>query len=55
MKVVVEFIEAGHYKDNFWDDDTFVEEGERRAVTPSYAAQLVDQKKAKFVRTDDEK
>ncbi|MCL9781293.1 hypothetical protein M9194_07605 [Vibrio sp. S4M6] len=55
MKVIVEFLESGHYRDNPWDDDAFIEKGERRAVTPSYAAQLIEQKKAAFQRVDDDK
>ncbi|CAH0536700.1 hypothetical protein [Vibrio marisflavi] len=55
MKVVIEFLETGHYKDNAWEGDMYIEKGERRAVTPAYAAQLVDEKKAIFQRVDEEK
>lgn len=55
MKVVVEFLQSGHFRDNFWDDDVFVEKGERRAVTPSYAAQLIDKDVASFQRIENEK
>ncbi len=41
MKVVVEFLESGRFRDNFWDGEFYVNRGERRAVTPSYAAQLI--------------
>lgn len=54
MKVVIEFLESGHYKDNAWEDDMYIEKGERRAVTPAYAAQLVSEKKAAFQRVDDD-
>ncbi len=28
MKVVIEFLETGHYKDNAWEGDMYIEKGE---------------------------
>ena len=46
MKVVVEILEAGKYRDVAWEGQFVSAKGELRAVTPSYAAQLIKQSKA---------
>lgn len=55
MKVVVEFLESGRFRDNFWDGEFFVNRGERRAVTPSFAAQLITNRVASLQRIEESK
>ncbi|CAH0539789.1 hypothetical protein [Vibrio marisflavi] len=55
MKVVVEFLESGRFRDNFWDGEFYVNRGERRAVTPSFAAQLITNQIASLQRIEDSK
>ena len=55
MKVVVEFLESGRFRDNFWNGDFFVNRGERRAVTPSFAAQLITNRLASLHEIEDNK
>ncbi|MBE3666504.1 hypothetical protein BOO35_15620 [Vibrio navarrensis] len=53
MKVVVEFLESGRFRDNFWDGEFRVERGEHRTVSPSLAAQLIHNRQASLYRFDD--
>ncbi|RZP65076.1 hypothetical protein [Vibrio vulnificus] len=53
MKVVVEFLESGRFRDNFWDGEFRVEKGEYRAVSPSLAAQLIHNRQASLYHSDD--
>ncbi|HIF9204715.1 TPA: hypothetical protein ACX6QK_003962 [Photobacterium damselae] len=46
MKVVIEFTEAGKYRDQAWEGSFLCSKGQLHAVTPSYAAQLIQQRKA---------
>ncbi|MEC6796349.1 MULTISPECIES: hypothetical protein [Photobacterium] len=46
MKVVIEILESGTYRDQAWEGTFLSTKGELRAVTPSYAAQLIGQEKA---------
>ncbi|KXO13320.1 hypothetical protein AKG98_3547 [Moritella sp. JT01] len=46
MKVVVEFIETGRYKDRAWEPSFYTVKGNLRSVSPSYAVQLINQFKA---------
>lgn len=55
MKVVVEFLTSGRFRDNFWSGDFYVERGERRAVTPSFAAQLIHNHVASLQYIEDKK
>ncbi|PHZ60139.1 hypothetical protein CRG86_002450 [Photobacterium leiognathi] len=50
MKVVVE---AGKYRDVAWEGEFVSAKGELRAVTPSYAAQLIKQSKAALYTDSD--
>lgn len=54
MKVLVQYIEAGRYKDQAWEALAIKVKGEVQAVTPSYAAQLIEQNKATLVTSEDE-
>lgn len=53
MKVIVEFLESGRFRDNFWDGEFHVDKGEHRAVSPSLAAQLINNHAAALYRTED--
>ncbi|MFT7683311.1 hypothetical protein [Moritella dasanensis] len=53
MKVVVEFIEAGRYKDRAWEPSFQSGKGSLRSVSPSCAAQLINQAKAKLHINED--
>lgn len=48
MKVFVEFIDSGRYKDRIWESSFYVEKGNIRAISPSYAARLIKESKAKL-------
>jgi hypothetical protein len=48
MKVIIEFIETGRYKDRIWEPSFHGEKGNVRAVSPSYAARLIKESKAKL-------
>jgi hypothetical protein len=48
MKVIIEFIETGRYKDRIWESSFHGEKGSVRAVSPSYAARLIKESKAKL-------
>ncbi|SDH90670.1 hypothetical protein SAMN04488136_13528 [Vibrio xiamenensis] len=46
MKVLIQFDQAGKYKDNLWDSTTLRAKGDIQAVTPAYAAHLIKEKQA---------
>ena len=52
MKVLIKCTETGAYKDQAWEASSVRVKGEIHAVTPSYAAQLIEQNKAQL-HTDD--
>ncbi|WP_431787241.1 hypothetical protein [Vibrio harveyi] len=54
MKVLIQYTQAGKYRDQAWESLTPKAKGEIQAVTPSYAAQLIEQNKATLVMTEDE-
>lgn len=54
MKVLVQYIQAGKYKDQAWEALAIKVKGEVQAVTPSYAVRLIEQNKAILVTSEDE-
>ncbi len=40
MKVLIQYTQAGKYRDQAWESLTLRSKGDMQAVTPSYAAQL---------------
>ncbi|PSW22233.1 hypothetical protein C9I98_02930 [Photobacterium sanctipauli] len=52
MKVLIEYTEMGKYRDNVWEGATTKTKGQTQAVTPSFAAQLIENNKAKLVTTE---
>ncbi|AZL84700.1 MULTISPECIES: hypothetical protein [Aliivibrio] len=48
MKVIVQYTETGIYKDHAWEASSLRIKGQLHAVTPSYAAQLIEQRKAQL-------
>ncbi|MEH0669332.1 hypothetical protein [Vibrio owensii] len=54
MKVLIQYTQAGKYRDQAWESLTLKAKGEMQAVTPSYAAQLIEQNKATLVMTENE-
>ncbi|MBE1276498.1 hypothetical protein [Enterovibrio baiacu] len=54
MKVLIQYTQTGKYRDQAWEAPTFKASGEIQAVTPSYAAQMIEQNKACLVMSDDE-
>ena len=46
MKVLIQYTETGKYRDQAWEALTVKAKGDVAAVTPSYAAQLIKEKKA---------
>ena len=54
MKVLIQYTEAGKYRDQAWEALTVKVKGDVAAVTPSYAAQLIKEKKACLMTSDDE-
>ncbi|MGF1701498.1 hypothetical protein L4D09_14465 [Photobacterium makurazakiensis] len=53
MKVLIQYTQTGKYRDHAWEALATKAKGEVQAVTPSYAAQLIDQDKASLVTTED--
>ncbi|EGQ9273443.1 C factor cell-cell signaling protein [Vibrio parahaemolyticus] len=53
MKVLIQYTQAGKYRDQAWESLTLRSKGDMQAVTPSYAAQLIEQSKATLVMTED--
>ncbi|MGF1751833.1 MULTISPECIES: hypothetical protein [Vibrio] len=54
MKVLIQYTQPGKYKDQAWEALTLRTKGKIQAVTPSYAAQLIEQNKASLVISEDE-
>lgn len=54
MKVIVEILEDGKYKDKIFENEYFLVKGERHAFSPSYAAQLIKENRAKYSEILDE-
>ena len=54
MKVLIQYTQTGKYRDHVWEALTIRAKGEIQAVTPSSAAQLIEQNKAVLVTTEDE-
>ncbi|WP_375322511.1 hypothetical protein [Aliivibrio logei] len=48
MKVLIQYIQTGVYKDHAWEASSVRLKGQLHAVTPSYAAQLIEQSKAQL-------
>lgn len=53
MKVLIQYTQAGKYRDQAWEALTLKSKGQIQAVTPACAAQLIEQKKASLVMSDD--
>lgn len=53
MKVLIQYTQAGKYRDQAWEALVSREKGEMQTVTPSYAAQLVEQGKASILTTEE--
>ncbi|EOX4966121.1 hypothetical protein [Vibrio alginolyticus] len=54
MKVLIQYTQAGKYRDQAWESLTLRSKGYMQAVTPSYAAQLIEQSKATLVMTEEQ-
>ncbi|MFA0087838.1 hypothetical protein BCU70_10200 [Vibrio sp. 10N.286.49.C2] len=54
MKVLIQYTQTGKYKDQAWDSLSVKAKGEIQAVTPSYAAQLIEQNRANLLTTNSE-
>lgn len=54
MKVLIQYTQTGKYKDRVWEALTIKAKGEIHAVTPSSAAQLIEQNKAILFTTEGE-
>ncbi|KMV30926.1 hypothetical protein L4D00_22930 [Photobacterium swingsii] len=54
MKILIQYTQTGKYRDHAWESLTLKAKGEVQAVTPSYAAQLIDQNRASLFTTDKE-
>ncbi|MCL9777170.1 hypothetical protein [Vibrio methylphosphonaticus] len=54
MKVLIQYTQPGKYRDQAWEALTLRTKGQILAVTPSYAAQLIEQNKATLVTSEDE-
>ncbi|MGR2768652.1 MULTISPECIES: hypothetical protein [Photobacterium] len=48
LKVVVEFLETGTYKDGLWSTSFKATKGQLHALSPDYAAHLISTTKATF-------
>lgn len=55
MKVLIQYTQSGKYRDQAWEGYVIREKGEFQTVTPSYAAQLIEQNKARLITTGDGK
>ncbi|MFW7525338.1 hypothetical protein ACODM8_14550 [Vibrio ostreicida] len=53
MKVFIQYTQTGKYRDHAWEACTVKSKGDVHAVTPSYAAQLIQQNKAHLYTTGD--
>ncbi|MEZ9566045.1 hypothetical protein AB4427_09310 [Vibrio artabrorum] len=54
MRVLIQYTQTGKYRDHAWEALTVRSKGEIQAVTPSYAAQLIKQKRASLATTEDQ-
>ena len=54
MRVLIEYTQTGKYRDHAWEALTIRSKGEVQAVTPSYAAQLVEQNRASLSTTENQ-
>ncbi|EME9803638.1 hypothetical protein J4H19_17180 [Vibrio alginolyticus] len=54
MKVLIQYTQAGKYRDQAWESLTLRSKGDMQAVTPSYSAQLIEQSKATLVMTEEQ-
>lgn len=54
MKVLIRFTQTGKYKDRAWEPLKIKFKGDISAVTPSYAAQLIEKEKASLVTSDEQ-
>ncbi|MCG9231425.1 hypothetical protein L3X65_19990 [Vibrio diabolicus] len=54
MKVLIQYTQAGKYRDHAWESLTLRSKGDMQAVTPSYDAQLIEQSKATLVMTEEQ-
>ena len=52
MRVLIEYTQTGKYRDQAWEALTIRSKGEIQAVTPSYAAQLIEQNRACVTTTE---
>lgn len=53
MKVLIQYTQAGEYRDRAWEKPVHKDQGDVQTVTPAYAAQLIEQGKAHLVTTED--
>ncbi|MFA0238615.1 MULTISPECIES: hypothetical protein [Vibrio] len=54
MRVLIEYTQTGKYRDHAWEALTIRSKGEVQAVTPSYAAQLIEQDRASLSTTENQ-
>ncbi len=54
MKVLIKFTQTGKYKDQAWDPLKIKFKGDISAVTPSYAAQLIEKERATLVTSEEQ-
>ncbi|WP_306519104.1 hypothetical protein [Vibrio parahaemolyticus] len=53
MKVLIKYTQAGKYRDQARESLTLLSKGDMHAVTPYYAAQLIERSKATLVMTEE--
>ncbi|AOW84137.1 hypothetical protein [Vibrio mimicus] len=53
MKVLIQFDQAGSYKDSFWDEPIFHAKGELFPVTPICAVELIENHQAHLYINED--
>ena len=54
MRVLIEYTQTGKYRDHAREALTIRSKGELQAVTPSYAAQLIEQNRASLSTTENQ-
>ncbi|HHG3024713.1 TPA: hypothetical protein ACPVWX_004657 [Vibrio parahaemolyticus] len=54
MKILIQYTQAGKYRDNAWESLTMKAKGDLQAVTPHCAAHLIKHHKARLVTSDDQ-
>ncbi|WPC75836.1 hypothetical protein [Vibrio porteresiae] len=52
MKVIIEYDQAGLYRDNAWETPTQRSKGQTQAVTPAHAAQLIKNNQAHLLKNE---